>query len=226
MTKLAGSPAAGPAGRPQTPRPRRPRNPEKTRNAILQAATEEFAAKGLGGARVDEIASRSGANKRMIYHYFGGKDTLFRAVMENIYETICRAEESLDLDRHPPAKAIERLIDFVWNYYLENPQSITLLNSENLHGARHLTGSAKARGMHPPFEAMIERVLRRGVADGVFRPGIEPSALYLTIAGLAYFYLSNNATLSVFFDRDLRSRRALSAWRSHIRQVVLRFLAA
>jgi AcrR family transcriptional regulator len=60
-----------------------PRNPERTRERILSAALKEFAAKGFAGARVDVIARRAAINKRMLYHYFGDKEKLFRAVLRH-----------------------------------------------------------------------------------------------------------------------------------------------
>src|SRR5580692_3648685 len=57
------------------------RNPERTRGRILSAALKEFAAKGFAGARVDVIARRADINKRMLYHYFGDKEGLFKAVL-------------------------------------------------------------------------------------------------------------------------------------------------
>lgn len=202
----------------------RKRDPDASRGRILAAATEEFAAKGFGAARVDEIARRAGINKRMLYHYFGNKDELFQAALEEIYETICRSGQSLDLESMPPREGLVTLVDFVWDYYLRNPASIVLLNTENLHKARHLRESARTRDLHPPFESVIAELLRRGVAEGAFRKGIDPVELYITIVGIVYYYLANNATLSVAFGRDLRAPRQLDHWREHIREVISRFV--
>ena len=184
---------------------RRRRDPDASRQRILAAATEEFATKGFGEARVDEIAQRAGINKRMLYHYFGNKDELFQAVLEEIYETICSAGQSLELAEIDPNAGLAKLVDFVWDYYIANPHSITLLNTENLHNARHLRFSDRARALHPPFENVIQELLDRGVAAKDFRPSIGATDLYITIVGLVYYYLSNNATLSVAFGRDLRA---------------------
>ena len=126
------------AGQPAT------RDPEGTRARILDAATWEFARFGLGGARVDRIAARAAANKRMLYYYFGDKDALFLAVLENAYARIRSAEHELRLLDTPPVAAVARLVEFTWRYYLEHPEFLTLLNSENLHRARHLKQSSKA----------------------------------------------------------------------------------
>lgn len=207
---------------------RRPirRDPDASRQRILAAATEVFAEQGLDGARVDEIADRSGINKRMLYHYFGNKDELFGAVLEELYETICRGSATLDLDTGSPPEAIHRLVDFALNFYLDNPHAMTLLNNENLHKARHLKQSGRVRAIHVPFENMIAALLDRGVASGDFQSGLNAARLYITIVGLTYYYLSNGHTLSLVYDRNLYDRKELRAWREHMHDVIIRFVSA
>jgi len=200
------------------------RDPEATREAILTAATDEFAAYGLGGARVDRIAERAGINKRMLYYYFGQKEELFLAVLERAYAKIRGEELALNLTQVEPTEAIRRLIAFTWNYYIENPSFPILLNSENLHRARHLKQSARVRTLHSPFVATIADVLERGAKTGLFRAGVDPIQLYVSIAGLSYFYLSNNHTLSTIFDRDLMAPKAKLERLSHMTDLVLGYL--
>lgn len=202
----------------------RKRDPDASRERILKAATAEFAEKGFGDARVDEIARRAGINKRMLYHYFGNKDELFQAVLEEIYDTICFSGQSLDFDSMSPRDGLMALVDFVWNYYLANPESIRLLNTENLHDARHLRSSKRARDMHPPFETAIDNLMRRGVEAKVFHPGIDPVDLYVTIVSMVYYYLSNSATLSVAFGRDLRAPDQIARWHNQVRDVIGRYV--
>ena len=200
------------------------RDPEATREAILTAATDEFAGFGLGGARVDRIAERAGINKRMLYYYFGQKEDLFLAVLERAYAKIRGEEQSLNLTQVEPTEAIRRLIAFTWNYYIENPSFPILLNSENLHRARHLKKSARVRTLHSPFVATIADVLERGAKSGLFRAGVDPIQLYISIAGISYFYLSNNHTLSTIFDRDLLAPKAKLERLSHMTDLVLGYL--
>ena len=200
------------------------RDPEQTRARILAAAKAEFARAGLGGARVDRIAGLAGANKRMLYYYFGNKDELFRAVLEATYEHIRESEKALHLDEVDPAEAIRRLVAFTWNYYLEHPEFLSLLNSANLHRAEHLKQSTKVRRMHSPFVALIGDILERGRAAGRFRDGVDAVQLYISIAALAYFYLGNNYTLSAIFGRDLKARKARDARLAHMTELVLGYL--
>lgn len=202
------------------------RNAGRTQAAILDAATREFAQHGLGGARVDRIAERAGANKRMLYYYFGDKEALFLAVLERAYEHIRGEEQTLRIADLTPAKGVRKLIEFTWNYFLAHPEFMSLLNTENLHHAEHLRRSRKIRAMHSPLVAMLSDVLERGARERVFRKGVDPVQLYISIAALGYFYLSNNYTLSTIFGRNLMSPRAKAARLAHIESFVQGYLAA
>ena len=201
------------------------RDPEKNRGRILGAALEEFSRYGLGGARVDRIAARAGANKRMLYYYFGNKEALFLAVLESRYAHIRQAEQGLRLGDLEPREGMRRLIAFTWNYYLKHPQFLTLLNSENLHRARHLQRSRQIAAMHSPLVAMLRDLLARGVRKGRFRRGVDPVQLYISIAALGYFYLSNRHTLSTIFERDLLSSRSKTERLQHMTALVLGYLS-
>jgi AcrR family transcriptional regulator len=201
------------------------RDPARNRERILAAALGEFARYGLGGARVDRIAARAGANKRMLYYYFGNKEDLFLAVLESRYAHIRRAEQGLHLADLDPAEGMRRLVAFTWNYYLRHPEFLTLLNSENLHRGRHLRRSRQVAAMHSPLVATLRGLLERGVRKGQFRRGVDPVQLYISIAGLGYFYLSNRHTLSTIFERDLLAARNKSERLKHMTELVLGYLS-
>ncbi len=202
----------------------RPRDADRSQRDILDAARDEFALHGLGGARMDRIAERAAVNKRLIYYYFGSKERLFLAVLERVYEDIRSAEQQLELTQCEPAEAIRRLIDFTWNYSLEHPELQTLLNSENLHRARHLKQSTKIAAMHSPLLQTLADVLEQGRRSGVFRGGVDPAQLYISIAALSYFYLGNNHTLSTIFARPLLAPKAKAERLSHMTDLVLGYL--
>jgi len=200
------------------------RDADRSQSTILAAARDEFAEFGLGGARVDRIAERAGLNKRLIYYYFADKERLFQAVLEQAYRDIREQEAQLHLAELEPATAVRRLIEFTWDYYLAHPEFLTLLASANLHKARHLTDARKARELNSPLIDTLAAVLERGRREGLFRGGVDPVQLYVSIAGLSYFYLSNTHTLSTIFARDLLSPKARSERLSHMTDVILGYL--
>ena len=202
----------------------RSRDADRSQQTILLAARDEFAQYGLAGARVDRIAERTGLNKRLIYYYFTSKDELFLAVLEAAYADIRAAEQQLHLGDMPPQQAIRRLTEFTWNYYLEHPEFLTLLNSENLEHGRHLAQSSRARKTNLPLIETLAEILERGRRDGVFRGGIDAMQLYVSIAGMAYFYLNNKHTLSAIFGRDLMAPKALNERLSHMSDVILGYV--
>jgi AcrR family transcriptional regulator len=200
------------------------RDADRSQSNILSAARDEFAEHGLGGARMDRIAERAGLNKRLIYYYFEDKEQLFRAVLEQAYLDIRENERKLNLLGLKPADAVRRLVEFTWQYYLDHPEFITLLNSANLHRARHLEGSDRVREMNSPLIATLGEVLERGRKEGSFRGGVDPVQLYVSIAALSYFYLSNSHTLSAIFGRDLLSAKARNERLAHMCDVILGYV--
>jgi AcrR family transcriptional regulator len=218
----ASKPKAEPAGvkQPTT------RDPQRTSAAILAAAVKEFSEKGFGGARINTIAERANINKRMLYHYFGGKDALYLAVLEGAYVAIRSAETRLHLADRDPIEGMRELIQFTWRYFLDHPEFLSLLATENLHRARYLKRSARIFDLHSPFIAQIATLLRRGAESGQFRADTDPVKTYISIAALGFFYLSNRWTLSTIFRRDLAAKGELDAWGAQIEDVVLSYLRA
>ncbi len=201
--------------------PRRPRRASSRRRSASSPSN------GLGGARVDVIAEKAKANKRMIYHYFDSKEGLFQTVLEEAYVDIRTAEQKLNLDHLEPRAALERLVRFTWDYYLKNPEFLTLVNSENLHRAKHLKNSEVVKVVQPQVRlAWWAAILDRGVAAGVFRPGVDPVQLNITIAAIGYYYLTNRFTGSIVFERDLMEKSALEARLAFNIDTVLRLVQA
>ena len=202
----------------------RKRDPQRTRQGILDAARVEFCDKGLDGARVDQIAKTAGTNKRMLYHYFGNKEGLYLAVLEQAYAEIREKEKELTLEGASPAEGMRKLVRFSWQFFIDHPHFIRLLNTENLHKGQYVRRSERIREMHTPLVNMIRGLLDRGVAEGQFRADVDPVELYISIAGISYFYHSNAYTLSAIFDRNLLSEKELSARENHVIDVILGYL--
>jgi AcrR family transcriptional regulator len=203
---------------------RRARNSEKTKEDILAAARAEFCEHGLGGARVDAIAERAGANKRLLYHYFGNKEDLYRAVLLEAYAEIRAGERELNLDALSPDEAMDRLVRFTFRHFLANPWFTSLLSTENVQNAAFLKTLPDIPALHSPLVGQIAQILENGRREGIFRDGIDPIQLYISIAALGYFYVSNMKTLSVIFDRDLGATLMVQEREAQAVQMVMRYL--
>jgi AcrR family transcriptional regulator len=203
---------------------RRPRNSVKTKASILAAGRVEFADRGFEGARVDAIAERAGANKRLLYHYFGNKEDLYRAVLLDAYQEIRKGERALSLDQYDPAQAMDRLVRFTFRHFLANPWFTRLLGTENIENARFLKTLPDIKSLHSPLVGQIEAIITRGNEAGIFRRDVDPVQLYISVAALGFFYVSNTATLSVIFERDLTSVGMVQEREAHAVQMVLDYL--
>ena len=203
---------------------KRERDPVAAKQALIAAAVAEFATKGFAGARVDEIAANAGVNKQLVYHYFDSKQGLYLVALESVYAEIREKEQKLTLDELEPLEAMKQLVAFSFDYLAEHPEFIALLADENRNHGAHLRESERLQKMHSPFIEMLEATLKRGVAAGVFRPDFDAINLYISIAGISYFFFSNNHTLSAIFGKPLDARGALLQRRRHVIEFALNAL--
>lgn len=199
-----------------SPAPAADTNASVAREAILVAARAAFSSKGLAGARVNEIAARAGVNKQLIYYYFGSKEDLYRTALEVVYTEIRSQERGLNLGDMKPLEAMATLIGFSFDYLAQHPDFIGLLNHENAHGAHHVRNSSVIRDTNSPLIELITQTLARGIKARVFRRGVDPVELYISVAGMSYFFFSNRLTLSSIFGRDLNAVPAVQAYRHHV----------
>jgi TetR/AcrR family transcriptional regulator len=204
--------------------PKLVRNPEASRARILDAARIEFVSYGLSGGRVDRIAAQSGVNKNLIYHYFGSKDALYLEVLERIYADLRARQQDEDLRGLPPVEGMKRLVSSTFDHFVATPDLIRLMSIENIHYGEHLKRSKSTRPLYSGLLDTIRILLKRGQQEGVFRADVDPVDLYLSISGLAYFFLSNQHTLSWLLDRDLAARRRVLKRRAHVVEMVLAYL--
>ncbi len=199
---------------------------QATRDAILKAAIKVFARHGYDGGSVEKISKAARSVDRMIYYYFGNKEGLFVAALEEIYRRFNEAEAKVALDVDDPVAALSTVIRFVMGYYREHPEFVGLLNSENLHRGRHIAKSRQVREYSSPAVGITDAVLSAGIAQGVFRPAVEARDLYLLIAAAGYFHQSNRYTLSAFLGENLGASDAVARWEAFVLDMVLRGLAA
>lgn len=201
-----------------------PKKKSASYDRILKAALQEFALKGLDGARVDEIVSISGVNKNMVYHYFDSKEKLFVAVLESVYENVRTRQQDVSLRDVDPVTAMTRLIEHIADVWIEVPEFIRLLGSENLHQAKHVRESKKIQAMYQPLIENLRELLDRGVKDGLFRSGIDPIDLYISMTSLSAHYVAHHSTFEAIFKTKLMTKKKLAERKKTICDMVLRYL--
>ena len=206
--------------------PKRPQDPDGTRRDILETALREFALNGLSGARIDEIAARTKSSKRMIYYYFGDKDGLYLAALENAYRTVREGESKLEIEGLPPRDALRRLVEFTFDHHHEHEDFIRMVMIENIHHGEYLERSDAIRSLNVTAIDSIASIYRRGVDEGLFRPDLDPVDLHWQVSALCFFNVSNRATFSKIFGRDMGTPEALARLRENTVEMILRFAAA
>jgi AcrR family transcriptional regulator len=210
----------------QTKELARPRSPdaERTRHDIIEAARAEFVEKGFSGASVNDIAARTRTTKPMIYYYFGSKEKLYAAVMEEAYGGMRDVERGLQLEHLPPQDAMRRLVEVTFDYHAAHTDFVRLISTENMHGARHIAASEAIAQRNSAIIEIIRSLLKRGAKDGVFRKGVDPVDLHLLISSFSFYRVSNRHTWGAIFGRDLQAPRHVAAQRRMIVEAVLRYL--
>ena len=191
---------------------------------ILEVATREFAEKGLAGARIDEIAEATRTSKRMIYYYFGSKEGLYIRVLEEAYRRMRAIEADLHLEDLEPEAALRRLVGFTVDYQWAHPEFIRLVMTENIHRGEYLAQSRSIHDLNVPAIEGLQRVYERGVAAGVFRAGLDPIDLHMSISALSVFNVANRHTFSLIFQRDMGTPQAQVERREQIVEMLVRFL--
>lgn len=199
-------------------------NPEGVQRDILRVATSEFAAHGLSGARIDDIAAKTKTSKRMIYYYFGDKVTLYARALESAYAKVREGEGKLDLAGLPPSEALARLVSFTFDHHRLNPDFIRMVMIENIHHAEYLANSDVIRALNTAAIDQLTEIIRRGEAEGTFRPDLDPTELHWQISALSFFNVSNKPTFSALFGNSLFSQAGQDGVRDHAVEMILRYV--
>ena len=204
--------------------PSRTNDPERTKANILQVAEVEFGEKGLAGARIDEIAEATRTSKRMIYYYFGSKEGLYLAVLEEAYRRVRDIESELKLQDLEPEEALRRLVAFTFDHHLDHESYIRLVMSENIHRGQYLAQSQRIQELNVPAIAAIRNLYERGVKAGLFRKGLDPVDIHASISALSFFNVSNRHTFSLIFKLDMKSRAYIAQRRENVVEMIVRFV--
>jgi AcrR family transcriptional regulator len=202
----------------------RTNDPERTKANILQVAEAEFGEKGLAGARIDEIAAATQTSKRMIYYYFGSKEGLYLAVLEESYRRVRDIEAELHLQDLEPEQALRRLVAFTFDHHLNHENYIRLVMSENINRGQYLAQSPRIQELNVPAISAIKNLYQRGVKRGVFRPGLDPVDIHASISALSFFNVSNRHTFGLIFKLDMRSAAYIAHRRDNVVEMIVRFV--
>ena len=203
---------------------RKPKAPEANRARILKAAIDEFASRGFKGASMDAIAARTHTTRALINYYFGGKELLYLAVLEQVYGEIRQAEGFLDLEHLAPVDAVKRIVEFTFDYYLSHQGFVSIVVAENQAKGRHFRKSKAMRGLNRPIIDMLARVIARGQAAGVFRAEADAVEMHMTIAALGMFNVTNQYTFGAIFQRDMGAKGDVRRRREMVTEVILCYL--
>jgi len=226
MNQLVHSSEVRPAGRRRSNgrETTRTNDPERTMANILEVATREFSEKGLAGARIDDIAEATQTSKRMIYYYFGSKEGLYLAVLEDSYRRMRANEAALHLEDMPPEEALRRLVAYTVDHHRMDEPFIRLVMSENINRGQYLAQSPFIQALNVPAISAIAQLYERGVSEGVFRAGLDPLDIHWAISALAVFNVSNRHTFDLIFKSDSQSAEAVAHRNDLAVELIVRFL--
>jgi AcrR family transcriptional regulator len=203
---------------------RKPKAPQANRARILKAAIDEFASRGFKGASMDAIASRTHTTRAMINYYFGGKEQVYLAVLEQVYAEIRHAESFLDLEHLAPVDAIRRIVEFTYQYYLTHQYFVRIVVAENQARGRHFRKSKAMRTLNRPIIDTLARVIERGQAEGILRRDVDPVEVHMAIAALGMFNVTNQYTFGAIFQREMGTKGNVRARREMVAKVILSYL--
>jgi AcrR family transcriptional regulator len=203
---------------------RKPKAPAANRAGIVAAALDEFAARGFKGASMDAIAARTHTTRALINYYFGSKEKLYIAVLEQVYGEIREAEGKLDLDHLAPAEAVRRIVEFTYTYYVEHEGFVRLVVAENQARGRHLRKSKMMRTLNRPIIERLARVIERGRAEGRFRRDADAVEMHKAIAALGMFNVTNQYTFGAIFQREMGRKGDLARRRELVADLILSYL--
>lgn len=226
MNELVQRQPGGRSGKPAAKETTRTNDPERTKANILEVAASEFGEKGLAGARIDEIAALTQTSKRMIYYYFGSKEGLYLAVLEESYKRVRDIEAELHLQDLEPEQALRRLVAFTFDHHLSHENYIRLVMSENINRGQYLAQSQRIQELNVPAIAAIRHLYQRGIKSGLFRKGLDPVDIHASISALSFFNVSNRHTFGLIFKLDTASQAYNTHRRDNVIEMIVRFMRA
>jgi len=172
------------------------RDPQRSREALLSAAIDVFARMGPHAATIDEICQKAGLNKRLAYHYFGGKDGLYKSALKVVYNEFYCLEVELGSMLLPADELLEVLVARYHEFLQSHPTFVNLISYENLNDAR-TASELNLKDQKAPVITALRLALQKGQDEGKFRPNIDVHDLLISIFALCFFYFSNHRTMEM-----------------------------
>jgi TetR/AcrR family transcriptional regulator len=197
--------------------------PEESRAAILQAAVREFSREGVAGARTDAIARAAGVNKALLYYYFKDKETLYAAVLDQVFGGLRESiQQTLSSDL-PPGEKLLAYVGAHFDYIASHPLYPRIAQGEMMRAARGRTPQLEriVKRYFIPLFRKVAAVIQQGQAAGEFRP-VDPMHFMPSMVAVIVFHFTNAPVLSMVTGADPYSPEMVAARRA----AVLDFIAA
>lgn len=196
------------------------------KDKLLLCAINEFAECGYEGARVENIVKAAGCSKQTVYHHYGNKENLFIAVLEYTWNDIRSKERAIEMPEDNPKENLSKIIDFTWDYYINNPWFLKIVNSENQSKGVHLKKSKKIAEINCNHISIMTKIIDDGQKKKIFRNDLDPIQVNISIAALGFFYLINQHTLSHIYNIPMTSDEYLNVRHLIIKDTILRWVSA
>lgn len=196
---------------------------EQSRQAILAAAEIEFSEKGLYGARIDEIASRSGINKRMIYQYFGNKNGLYKTVLVTVYNRLGACESEVIGFAGECLDEIRQMIRAYFYFLKNNPTYVRMVMWENLNYAASFQEN-NLGGIRNPVKIELKRLISEGKSKGIIRQDINDEQVLQTLFACSFNYFSNIHTMCHVLNRNLLAEDVIEERIHSVTDMVMQYI--
>lgn len=175
-----------------------------TTDRVVEVALHSFATHGFDETRLEAIAQESGMSKRMIHYHFGDKKGLY---LQTFYLAIAQlrpAPEALELETTVPVDGVRKVVEVIYRQFQTHPNAARLFLMENLYGYGEID-TAKAFTEQSSVLLQMDKLLMLGQDAGAFRPGISALDVYILIASICMFRVSNRNTFLMLYKTDLLS---------------------
>jgi TetR/AcrR family transcriptional regulator len=197
--------------------------PQESRAAILQAAVREFAKEGVAGARTDAIARSAGVNKALLYYYFKDKETLYRAVLDQVFSGLHAAIHAALAKPQPPREKLASYVHAHFDYIASNPLYPRIVQAEMMRARVSDHSRMKRIALHyfRPVFLELSTLLREGIQAGDFRR-VDPFHFIPSMISVIVFHFNTAPIMKFVTGKDAMSPQLMAARR----EAVLEFISA